>query len=235
MPDEIDVKHVDRHLMVVSKPPGLLSQPDRTGDRDVLASAKEHLRAHHDVEGDLYLGLVHRLDRPASGLMILARTSKAARRLSEQFREQLADKRYIALVEGKCIGVGTCVDYLLKEDRHVRVVSPDHPDGKRAELTWQSVAQSQGMSLLQVQLKTGRPHQIRVQLAERGHPIRGDIRYGASQELDGHNLALHAYHLAVEHPVKRVGQQWTQPPPDTWTSALDETLQGAIDRILDRS
>lgn len=231
-PMDLEMVYGDDQLIVVSKPPGMLSQANHTGDPDVLTLMKARLRADESGPGTPYLGLVHRLDRPASGLMVLARTSEAARHLSAQFREHFVDKRYLALVEGMIRGLGTCVDYLVKADRTVRVVPPDHPEGKRAELSWQSVAQSAGRSLLQVQLKTGRSHQIRVQLAERGHPLLGDFRYGAQEELDGRNLALHSYGLALEHPTRHRGMRWTAPPPAAWEPVLDESLRAAVHRLL---
>jgi tRNA pseudouridine32 synthase/23S rRNA pseudouridine746 synthase/23S rRNA pseudouridine1911/1915/1917 synthase len=230
MATPLDVLECDRHVLVINKPPGLLSQADRTGDPDVLSLAREHIDAAKKDGGKARL--VHRLDRPASGVMVLARSSNAARNLSRQFREHTIEKRYLALVEGRVTGIGQCVDYLLKENQQVRVVSADHPDGKRAELSWQSVAQSGGLSLLQVQLQTGRPHQIRVQLSERGHPICGDLRYGATRELDGQNLALHSFYLAVEHPVEHVGCSWAAAPPDAWGDVLDDALRQGIERLL---
>lgn len=227
----MDVVHQDRHLLVVNKPPGLLAQADRTGDPDVLSLGKAYLKAHAEKEGAVYLGLVHRLDRPASGLMVLARTSKAARRLSKQFRERLPEKRYLAIVEGRCEGWDTCTDFLVKENRQVRVVQAEHPGAKYAELTWQALARAEGLSLLLVRLKTGRPHQIRVQLATRGFPILGDLRYGAAREMDGRNLALHAYHLRLEHPVRRKGVAWTVPPPEAWGGRFREGIARLLDQM----
>ncbi len=224
----MDIAYQDRHLLVVNKPPGLLAQADRTGDPDVLSLGKAYLKEHIGKTGDVYLGLVHRLDRPASGLMVLARTSKAARRLSKQFRERLPEKRYLAVVEGVCEGWDTCTDFLVKENRQVRVVQADYPGAKRAELMWQALAREDGLSLLLVRPKTGRPHQIRVQLATRGFAILGDLRYGAAREMDGRNLALHAYHLRLEHPVRREGVAWTAPPPDAWGGRFAEAVARLI-------
>ena len=230
--DALDVLHCDDTILVVNKSPGLLSQADRTGDPNVLSEAKAWLRSEQGAPADVYLGLVHRLDRPASGLMVLARTSRAARHLSRQFRERTVTKRYLALIEGEPTGIGTSTDYMAKGGRHVRVVAPEHPDGQRAQLAWQSLAQSRGISILQVRLQTGRRHQIRVQLAHGGHPIVGDFRYGATRELDGQNLALHAYQLALEHPSREVGVRWTARPPTSWNAVLDDTLRAALDRLF---
>jgi len=232
MPAALNVVYCDDALLVVDKAPGQLAQADRTGDPDVLSLGREWLAEEKGAAPDAFLGLVHRLDRPASGLMVLARTSEAAQHLSRQFRERTVTKRYLALVEGTATGIGTMVDYVRKDGQHVQVVSPDAPGGQRAALEWQSLAQEGGISLMQVRLQTGRRHQIRVQLAHRGHPIVGDIRYGATQELDGKNLALHAYHLALEHPTAKTGMRWQVPPPAAWTAALGEAHRAAIDRLM---
>jgi tRNA pseudouridine32 synthase/23S rRNA pseudouridine746 synthase/23S rRNA pseudouridine1911/1915/1917 synthase len=228
----LDVIYCDDAVLVVNKAPGQLSQADATGDPDVLTLSRDWLADREGAARDAFLGLVHRLDRPASGLMVLARTSAAARNLSQQFRERTVAKRYLALVEGTATGIGTCVDYVQKDGRHVRIASPDAPNSQRAVLEWQSLAQEDGMSVVQVRLRTGRRHQIRVQLAHRGHPIVGDIRYGARRELDGQNLALHAYHLALEHPSTEIGMRWTVPPPSRWNDVLSGAHRTAINRLM---
>ncbi len=221
------VLHLDNHLLVIDKPPGLLAQADRTGDADVLSEGKAFLKERFGKSGEAYLGLVHRLDRPASGVMVLARTSKAARRLAEQFRRRLPEKRYLAIVEGACSGMETCIDYIAKENETIRRVPPDHPAGKRAELSYQALAQdaAAGLSLVMVRLKTGRPHQIRIQLSARGFPILGDLRHGATRELDGQNLALHAYLLRLEHPVRREMLTFAAPPPAAWGGRFETETQ----------
>lgn len=218
----LETLFLDDQLLVVSKPPGLLAQADRTGDPDVLTLGKQMLR---EKQGrDPFLGLVHRLDRPASGIMVLARTSEAARNLAAQFRERLVEKRYLAIVEGRPERWGTATDYLLKERGHVQVVPASHPKGQRAELSWQVLDQSADLSLVEVDLKTGRPHQVRVQFAHRGHPLLGDFRYGAERELDGQNLALHAYQLSLEHPEEHKMMRWTAPPPSSWQGLFEQTI-----------
>ena len=207
--------YLDNHLFVVDKPPGLLAQADATGDPDLQSLGKEYLKERFDKPGNVFLGLVHRLDRPASGVMVLARTSKAAARLSEQFRARTPEN-------------GRAVDHLQKQDRHVRVVPAGTPGAKRAVLQWKSLADVGGRSLVEVRLETGRAHQIRVQLAHRGHPLVGDIRYGATQELDGRNLGLHAYALAVDHPTRRERMAWIAPPPATWGRAAIESVEHAL-------
>jgi RluA family pseudouridine synthase len=219
---------IDNHLLVVNKPAGILSQADETGDEDMLTQGKAYLKERFNKPGNVYLGLVHRLDRPVSGVMVLARTSKAAGRLAEQFRSRTPVKKYLALVEGLCTGGGLQVDYLVKENRRVRCVSPDHPKAKRAELHWKALAYLDGISLIDLDLLTGRPHQIRVQLAGMGYPILGDLRYGARRFFDDRNLALHCYQLGIEHPIRREPMTWRVPPPATWNGFFDAQISALI-------
>lgn len=224
MLDPQHIIYLDNHLLVVAKPPGLLVQEDHTGDPDLLTLGKAYLKRRFDKPGQVFLGLVHRLDRPASGVMVLARTSKAAARLSEQFRRRTADKRYLAMVEGELAGAGTADHHLAQVGRSVGVVGPKHPDGKRATLAWQALASRDGTTLVAVSLETGRKHQIRVQLSALGHPLVGDFRYGASRELDGRNLALHSVRLTVEHPTRREPLTWAAAPPPAWGGTYDDVV-----------
>lgn len=233
--DDADILHVDDDLLVICKPPGVLSQADSTGDADVVARAKDWLRTNRSAGADPFVGLVHRLDRPASGVMVLALTSAAARDLSEQFQDRLVEKRYLAIVEGRVTGLGTCTGFIAKEGRDPKLVGPDHPGGKRAVLRWQALAPGDAASVVQVQLETGRPHQIRLQLAGEGHPILGDFRHGARTELDGRNLALHQILLRVEHPSTYRMLTLTAPPPDAWSAVLTTEQQAAVDAAADRS
>jgi 23S rRNA pseudouridine1911/1915/1917 synthase len=223
-----DVLFCDNHLLVVVKPAGLPAQQDRTGDEDLLCLLKAYVKERFNKPGEAYLGLVHRLDRPVSGVMAFARTSKAAGRLSAQFREGTPLKKYIAIVQGSVQGQGVCADYLFKDNEKVRIVGAKYPKALYAELAWQARAEAGGLSLLEIDLKTGRPHQIRVQLASRGLPIVGDLRYGSRREFDGRNLALHCYRLRLEHPVSKMPVSWTAPPPETWRGFFD----AAIDSLL---
>lgn len=226
------VLHEDDSVLVVNKPPGCLAQPDRTGDMDVLTWGKRYVA---DGEEDPFLGLVHRLDRPTSGVMVLARSSAAAKTLSKQFRERTAEKQYLALVEGQLRGIGTWTDYIAKIDRQPQLVSPDHPEGKRAELDWQVLHSGPGRTLLLIQLHTGRPHQVRLQGAERGHPVLGDGRYGASSDWQDRAIALHHAILRVEHPAHPTRETFVGELPGHWDASLSEEARTAAETILSRA
>lgn len=208
----LPVLYLDNHLLVINKPPGMLSQGDRTGDMDALTLGKSFLKEKFDKPGAVFLGLVHRLDRPASGVMVFARTSKAAARLSTQFRDRTVEKDYVALVEGTLQGSGEWRDNLMKEGSTVRTAQ----GGKEAVLRWTSIEAGSETTLVGVRLETGRPHQVRVQFASRGHPLVGDFRYGSHRPLDGRNLALHCSRLAIDHPTRSERLRWSALPPGTW-------------------
>lgn len=228
MSEPIDVLYLDNHLLVVNKPPGVLVQADKTGDPDLLSLCKEYLKETFDKPGNVFLGLVHRLDRPASGVVVLARTSKAAARLSEQFRRRTPEKDYLAIVEGSLQGAGIATDYLRSSGTSVEKVDETATGGRRAELQWRTVSEEEGLTLLAVRLKTGRKHQIRVQLAESGHPILGDFRYGATRELDGKNLALHAFRLSLHHPTKKEWMSWAAGPPANWGGRFQKEIADLV-------
>lgn len=228
MRDLLDVLYLDNHVLVVNKPPGLLVQADATGDPDLLTLGKEYLKEKFDKPGNVFLGLVHRLDRPASGVVVLARTSKAAARISDQFRRRSTEKDYLAIVEGSLQGAGIAEDYLRDAGSGAEKVGEAAEGAKRAELQWRSMGEDAGLTLVGVQLKTGRKHQIRIQLAERGHPILGDFRYGASRELDGKNMALHAYRLGLVHPTEKRWMIWTARPPANWGDRFQQQIEALI-------
>lgn len=208
----LDIVYSDADLFVINKPSGLLSQADETGDPDVVSMARNQLRAP-------FVGLVHRLDRPASGLMVLALTPGAAAGLSEQFRARTVEKKYLAMVSGRLEGAGMMTDYLEKEDRNSRVVDASRKGAKHASLQWRAIEHYDDGSLLEVMLKTGRSHQIRLQLAHAGHPVLGDFRYGSTRALPERAIALHAHSLRISHPVQRRFMKWEAPAPE-WFQTL---------------
>ena len=226
---EDQVRYLDNHLMVVNKPAGTLTQGDATGDLDLHSLGKAYLKEKFQKPGAVFLALVHRLDRPVSGVMVFPRTSKAAGRVTSQFKKRTVGKRYVAMVEGRLEGQEKLINYVWKDHRRVRVVDESHPKGLRAELTYRALATKSttkgDRTLVDITLGTGRPHQIRVQLANIGHPIIGDFKYGGKTELDGRNLALHSYRLSLDHPTLKERMTWQVAPPATWGTIFEKEIE----------
>lgn len=220
----IPVLYEDNHLLVAVKPANLPSQADSSGDVDMLSALKRYIGEKYNKPGAVYLGLVHRLDRPVGGVMVFARTSKAAARLSEAFRSHAQDRQYLAVAEGEIPEALSLTDYLLKDGRTgmVRVVKSETAGAKQARLITRPVACRDSLTLTRVQLFTGRSHQIRVQHAHAGHPLWGDMRYGHG--LAGRQIALWAFLLTLEHPTRHEKLTFTAPPPreDVWTKFGNE-------------
>lgn len=203
---ELKVLYEDNHIIVVRKKPNIPSQADKTEDSDMLTIIKEYLKGKYNKPGNVYLGLVHRLDRPVGGVMVFAKTSKAASRLSNQVREKIFKKKYLAVVDGKFEKAkGTLEDYLYKDERNniSKIVKPEKKNAKLAKLDYEVLAYNEvkDLSLVKVNLHTGRHHQIRVQLANSGHSIFGDQKYGKRGK--GKQIALWAYELTIQHPISR--------------------------------
>lgn len=208
----------DNHLLFAIKPVGVLSQADRSGKADMLTLLKDYLVTEHHKKGDAWLGLVHRLDQPVGGLMCFAKTSRAASRLAASFRARETEKIYHAVVHGRPESPsGSFVDHLSSEKKGGRYVLD--PNGKRAELSYTLLGESPtdgGLSLLRIQLGTGRSHQIRLQCAAHGLPLAGDRRYGRMDAYD-HSLAspaLFASELALLHPVQKTLLRIVVPLPE---------------------
>lgn len=200
----IPVIYEDNHLLVVNKPVNIPVQQDISEDPDLLTLLKEYIREKYHKPGNVFLGLIHRLDRPASGCMVFARTSKAASRLSNQFRKRIVKKEYLAVVQGKTPDMGTLLNYL-KKDRNkntVYSVSPGSKNAKKAVLHYRTIAYHSDYSLVHIELETGRSHQIRVQFATAGYPLWGDHRYGSDNDQSTRQLALHSFRLTFEHPTR---------------------------------
>ncbi len=200
----VEVLYEDNHLIGVFKPAGLLTQGDETGEASMLDLVREDLRRRHGKTGHVFLGLLHRLDRPVAGVLLLARTSKGASRLSEQIRNRSVRKTYWALT-GKAPrpGPSGALEHFIRKapGRSQRVSTAPHPEGKEARLRYQVLRRFPGLFLLEVDLETGRKHQIRAQLAHEGCPILGDFRYGASTPFQEGSLALVARRLQFAQPV----------------------------------
>ncbi len=217
----LKVIYEDNHIIVVEKKPNIPSQSDKTGDIDMLTIVKEYIKEKYNKPGNVYLGLVHRLDRPVGGIMIFARTSKSASRLSNQVREKIFKKEYLAVVDGKPEPKsGTLEDYLYKDERNniSKVVKKEKKNSKLAKLDYELVKYNEikNLSLLKINLHTGRHHQIRVQLSNFGHSIYGDQKYGKRGK--GKQIALWAYKLTIEHPITKEKMEFVDyPEPNgTW-------------------
>ena len=199
--NKLNVLYEDNHVIVVVKPINVLSQSDITGDMDMLTIIKSYIKEKYHKPGNVYLGLVHRLDRVVGGVLVFGKTSKAASRLSDAIRKNEVHKEYLAVVHGKVKESDTFTDYLKKKDDFSTIVS-DSKHGKLSELSYKLVNydQDKDISLVKVNLKTGRHHQIRVQFSSRGYPLVGDNRYGIDKEKE---IGLFAYKLTFPHPTTK--------------------------------
>ncbi len=226
-----DIKNVnlqvlfeDNHIIAINKPAGYLVQGDQTGDLPLTENVKAYIKLRYDKPGDVFLGVIHRLDRPVSGVLMYARTSKGLARMNQLFQEQKIEKTYWAVtlqqpdpLEGKL------VNYLSKDREKNRATvlekpSRRHPDAKRAELDYTVIGRLGQHVLLEVKPLTGRPHQIRAQLAHIGTPIRGDLKYGFPNPNQDGNIHLHCRSLSFIHPIKQTPVTIVAPPPvdDVW-------------------
>ncbi|HDP68670.1 MAG TPA: RluA family pseudouridine synthase [Candidatus Marinimicrobia bacterium] len=197
--DQLKILYEDNHLLVLCKPPGMLVQGDQTGDPTLLEMAKAYIKKVSNKPGNAYLGLVHRLDRPASGVIVFARTSKAAGRLMKQFQQRQIGKIYHCLAEGEIPLNGEWLDRI---ERHgvTSVISAGEPN---AVLCFKRLQFKAGVSQAEVQLLSGKHHQIRVQFASRGFPLLGDFRYGSKIKFPNRSIALHARSLHIIHPIRQ--------------------------------
>lgn len=210
--------YIDNHLIAVTKPAGLLTQPDRNTDESLIDQTRQWIKEKYNKPNNIFLGLVHRLDRNVSGVVLFARTSKAASRLSKQFREGTPKKHYRAIVLGKLKEEHTTLVHYLRKEKSLRatVFPRETPTAKRSELSYEVIYSLEKKSLLEVSLSTGRFHQIRAQMAFIGHPIIGDVKYGAPEPLPNQEIALYAHKLVFSHPVSNEEITLTAPEPKTW-------------------
>ncbi|MDH5603886.1 MAG: RNA pseudouridine synthase [Cyclobacteriaceae bacterium] len=214
MEKKLEVLFEDNHLLIVNKPAGLLSQGDRTGDESMLDIGKQYIKEKYKKPGDVFLGLVHRLDRPVSGVLLLARTSKALERLNASMREGTIKKTYWALTEKQPEELsGHLVHWLEKIESDNRVIAHREasPNRKKATLSYEMVQYIKGKCLLEVNPQTGRPHQIRVQLSKIGCPIIGDNKYGWKGKKNAQEIGLHARKLEFNHPVTKEAMEIVAP------------------------
>lgn len=212
--NNLDILYEDNHIIVVVKPSNILSQSDDTNDIDMLTILKKYIKEKYNKPGNVYLGLVHRLDRPVSGVMVFAKTSKAAARLSKQIQTKEFEKKYLAIVRNSNINdSGEYVDYIVKQSNYSSKVV-DKENGKYCKLVYNVLERDEELDLALVDIKliTGRHHQIRVQFASHGHVLYGDQRYGIQ---DKKQICLHAYHLEFTHPVSHEKLIFEKYPPCT--------------------
>ena len=203
---DFSVIYEDNHLLVVNKASGILVQGDATGDIPLVERCKEYIKEKYLKPGAVFLGVVHRIDRPVSGIVVLARTSKALERMNALFREKETRKTYLAIVRNRPTHEqGTLVHWLQKDEKKNKTTafSRETVGASKSELSYQVVAQQEGFYLLQVNPITGRPHQIRVQLASMNCPIQGDVKYGYPEPNHDGSISLHARQLEFLHPVKK--------------------------------
>lgn len=227
----LEIVYEDNHLLAVNKPAGLLTQGDETGDPSLVDLVREDLRIRFQKPGNVYVGLLHRLDRPVSGIVLLARTSKAASRLSSQIRDGNVAKVYWAIVEGTPLEEsGEWTDALLKDEARnvVRVVPEGTRGGQEARLAFRVLGRRGGdQAWVELRPTTGRSHQLRVQLATRGLPIVGDVKYGSRARLKaldgGARIALHARSLTFNHPTRGEAISLESPVPADWPSGWPQS------------
>ena len=213
--NSLNVLYEDNHIIVVIKPENVLSQGDNTGDLSMVDIVKEYLKEKYNKPGNVYLGLVHRLDRPVGGIMVFAKTSKAAARLTKSFSEHKVTKKYLAIIHGRMEKSGRLVDKIERKSNGNSIVSDN---GKEAILNYEEIDydKKDDCSLISIDLETGRHHQIRVQFASRGHYLLGDQRYGVE---DREQICLFCYYLAFEHPVTKEVLEFKKSPENKgyWT------------------
>ena len=220
------VIYEDNHLLVVEKPQNVLVQADNTNDLDLLTSLKKYIKEKYNKPGEVYLGLVHRLDRPVGGVMVFARTSKAASRLSNMIRLGKFEKTYLAVVEGKVSDEGVFEDYLLKLENENKTIVDKK--GKYSKLSYKLLSYKDGLSLVKIKLDTGRSHQIRVQFSSRGYALWGDQKYNSKAKV-GEQIALWSYELRFKHPVREELMDFKCNPPmnEPW-NLFGDVLNGKI-------
>ncbi len=214
----LNVLYEDNHLLVIDKPAGVLVQGDKTGDKTIAEAVKNYLKAKYNKPGNVFLGTVHRLDRPVSGVLVFARTSKALSRLNLQFKKRTVKKIYWALTENQPPATAGILEHWLVKDRErniTRTFSRPGKDAKKAVLEYKLLKSSNGVFLLEIYPQTGRSHQIRVQLASIGCPILGDLKYGSSRPNSDGNICLHAREISFTHPVAHNELKIAAPLPVT--------------------
>ena len=213
----MQVLYEDNHIIIVSKQAGEIVQGDKTGDIPLSEMVASYLKQKYSKPGNVFVGVTHRLDRPVSGVVVFAKTGKALSRLNGMFRDGKVERRYLAIVKKPPQQIeGELAGWLIKNEKQNRSYSYDHeiPGSKRAVLRYRLVADSDNYYLLEIELETGRHHQIRCQLSKIGSPIKGDLKYGADRSNPDGSISLHAYKVVFEHPVSHKTISVNAPLPD---------------------
>lgn len=211
---KLKILYEDNHIIVVEKPPNVPSQADKTTDEDMLTIIKRYIKEKYNKPGNVYLGLVHRLDRPVGGIMVFAKTSKAASRLSEEIRNNTFHKTYLAVIQGTMPKEGKLEDYLIKDNnKNISYISTKDK-GKYSALEYKILNTKNNLSLVEINLITGRSHQIRLQFASRNHPLLGDSKYGNNPS--NINIALFAKSITFTHPTTKEKLTFTLDIPNRY-------------------
>lgn len=224
----LEVVYEDNHIIVVRKPANILTQGDSTNDISMLEIIKDYIKIKYKKEGNVFLGLLHRLDRPVSGIMVFARTSKGASRISDQIRRKVFKKTYYAVLLGNLKeNKGDLKDYLYKnkKENKVYVVDKNHKEAKLAELSYEVIERKENMTLVKIDLKTGRAHQIRVQFASKGYPLYGDKRYAKNLNKNNNQIALFSNKIEFEHPTKKEKLEFCIKPNEIYPWNLFDYLK----------
>ena len=203
----------DNHLIAINKEPSDIVQGDKTGDVTLPDEIKQYLKEKYNKPGNVFCGVIHRLDRPTSGIVLFAKTGKALERMNAQFRDKTISKTYVALVEGKTAPEGTLVHFLKKNEKQNKSYVVSEKDGKEARLKYKAIAFYNFYTLVEIELETGRHHQIRCQFAKIGHMVKGDVKYGAKRSNSDGSICLHAKTLKFFHPTtKELHELQVEPP-----------------------
>ncbi|MDD2299529.1 MAG: RluA family pseudouridine synthase [Fermentimonas sp.] len=213
----MNVLYEDNHIIIINKAAGEIVQGDKTGDKPLSDIVKEYLKEKYNKPGNVFCGVTHRLDRPTSGVVVFAKTSKALSRLNEMFRNDSVDKIYWAIVKNRPPKTeDKLIHYLIKNEKNNKSTAYDteKPNAKKAVMHYRLISTSQNYSLLEVNLETGRHHQIRCQLAKIGSPVKGDLKYGADRSNSDGSISLHARSISFIHPVSKAKIYITAPVPD---------------------
>lgn len=218
----INVLYEDNHIIVVEKKPNILSQSDITGDIDLLTMVKEYVKEKYNKPGNVYIGLVHRLDRPVGGVMVFARTSKAAKRLNDGIKNHEFNKTYVAVLDGILKKQnGELTDYLYKDEKtgKSKIVNKSYPGAKLSKLNYEVIGYDKDKTIVKINLITGRHHQIRLQFKNLGYPLFGDQLYGKQNK---EQIRLYAYKLSFNHPTTKERLEFKLLPK--WKELEDETI-----------